>query len=397
MGGTLVDNEEGVIRGVSIITSDVRAKGHDLEVDGKTLKQMKACAEKKGKVPVKWNHKTGADAVNGYLTNFRIDGKKLKADWHLLKSHERFDHALELATEMPESVGLSASFMGADELADGTKVFQPKPDDEIKTRYKLVAGEKVPVAPGTKVFARCAELVSVDLVATPAANPDGLFEAGVDTDGVDMSNKGTNPEGAAAKEFSLADVMAGITAIQTDNQALAERLDRLEQFNADLEEAIQMEPGEDEEEPEGGEAAAGEGADLSAEGAVRYLEARLNQIQDDKEAAATAHAFEVLEDKLATLIEVNTELAAQNKVMAEAIHLLESTGKVVNFSAGAEGYEVQVQSSPTGKKPVSEFEARQFELIREGKSASEAMIFAIKEDKARYEKHLQALGVRSMG
>lgn len=53
---------------------------------------------------------TGADTLNaatggiltvnagaGYLTNFTIAGGKLKADWHLPKSHERFAQALELA------------------------------------------------------------------------------------------------------------------------------------------------------------------------------------------------------------------------------------------------------------------------------------------------------------
>lgn len=403
LGGAAVDPNEGVITGVSIITSDVKAKGHDLEVDGKTLKQMQACAKSKGKVPVKWNHKTGADAVNGYLTNFRIEGKKLKADWHLLKSHERFDHALELAQEMPESVGLSASFMGVDELADGTKVYNPKPDDEIKTRYRLVAGEKIPVAPGTKVFARCAELVSVDLVATPAANPDGLFEAQVDTSGMDMSNNGTNPDGAATKEFTLADVMAGITALTASNTELLERVNKLEQFSADLEGAINGDDDDDDaddQDDEDGDEDGAEGAPAnfsSAAGAVRYLEARLNQIEDEKERAANEHAFAVLEDNMAKLVELNQELVAQNAVMAEAIHLLQSHGNVVQFSAGTEGYEVTVQKTPTGKDPRSEFEARQFELMaKEGKTENEAILLAIKEDKARYEKHLQVIGVRSL-
>ena len=142
-----VDAGSGVIYGVAIITSNVAAKGHDLYVDETTLRQLKECAEEKGRVPVKWNHRTGADAVNGYLENFRIAGGKLLGDWHLLKTHDRFAQALEMAERMPGNVGLSAAFMGEDEKSGG------------------------------KTYARCSELLSVDLVAQPAANPDGLFEA----------------------------------------------------------------------------------------------------------------------------------------------------------------------------------------------------------------------------
>ena len=140
-----VDPQAGIIKGVSIITCGVTARGHDLEVDAKTLTQLKACADSMGTVPVKWNHRSGADAVCGYLDNFRIEGAKLLGDWHLLKTHPNFDQAIELAERMPNNIGLSAAFMGQDEKLKGQS------------------------------FARCQELISVDLVAQPAANPDGLF------------------------------------------------------------------------------------------------------------------------------------------------------------------------------------------------------------------------------
>jgi hypothetical protein len=54
------------------------------------------------------------------------EGNKLRGDWHLLKSHERYRHALELATEMPESLGLSTSFRGKDEHSNG-RAFAPVP------------------------------------------------------------------------------------------------------------------------------------------------------------------------------------------------------------------------------------------------------------------------------
>jgi hypothetical protein len=141
-----VDTEAGVIRGVSVLTSGLVARGHDLAVDGVTLKQLIAAAEAKGgQVPVKVDHKSGAAAVCGYLDNFHLDGGKAKADWHLLATHPQRDQILEVAQRMPTGVGLSASFIAP-------------PDAE---RGK----------------ARVQELISVDYVTLPAANPDGLFSA----------------------------------------------------------------------------------------------------------------------------------------------------------------------------------------------------------------------------
>ena len=57
-----IDTVNAVIRGVSVITSGLIARGHDLEVDNVTLDQMQKCAESKGQVPVKVDHKSGAAA-----------------------------------------------------------------------------------------------------------------------------------------------------------------------------------------------------------------------------------------------------------------------------------------------------------------------------------------------
>ena len=109
---------------------------------------MHAAATSKATVPVKVNHGSGAEAVCGYLTNFQIVGKKLKADWHLLRSHPQKEQILEVARVMPAGVGLSASFLPPEKCEPGK--------------------------------ARCEELLSVDYVTMPAANPDGLFSARVD-------------------------------------------------------------------------------------------------------------------------------------------------------------------------------------------------------------------------
>jgi hypothetical protein len=152
--GAKIDRASSVIEGVSVITSGVEAKGHKLFVDGETLKQVKACADTHSDgVQVKVDHGTGFTSIVGALRNFRIEGNKLLADLHLLKSHEMREQLFEIAETMPGSIGLSISFSGKNE--------------EI----------------GGKEYARCVELYSVDFVDRPAANPSGLFH-------VDSSPKG---------------------------------------------------------------------------------------------------------------------------------------------------------------------------------------------------------------
>ncbi len=151
--GAHIDTVNAVIRGVSVITSGLIARGHDLEVDDITLEQMQKCADAKGQVPVKVDHKSGAAAVCGFLTNFRREENKLKADWFLLESHPQKAQILEVAQRMPRGVGLSASFVS--------------PDKPERTK-------------SGKAAARCEELISVDYVTLPAANPDGMFAAKVE-------------------------------------------------------------------------------------------------------------------------------------------------------------------------------------------------------------------------
>jgi hypothetical protein len=380
-----VDAGSGVIKGISLITSGIAARGHkvdhpqdeslpedkrrkvNLEIDKTTLEQMHACATAKGKLPVKWNHKTGADAVSGYLTNFRIVGRKLKGDWHLLKAHERYEHALELAEKMPESLGLSVSFAGKDE----TK--------------------------GQRKFARCTELVSADLVASPAANPDGMFEVPVDSRGDGMAKPGTTSDNPAdpTKEFSLADVMAGITGLRREITNLGGRLGAVEQFQSDLvEQAREFEAaGGDFEEEE--EEVPREFASFGD--ALRHLESRLEQIVDDKERAESEAALAHFEEQVEDLMELNEQLALQNGVMAKALTELSAKSKIsVAFKPGADGagYETDFSEPEDGRAPT-DFEKRVAELVRTGKCADEAdaTLFAVHENEGRYQRHLSSLGV----
>ena len=159
-----IDRENGIIHGVSVITEG-KAKGHDLYVDSKTLQTLfDAAQDKDGRVKTKLNHKSGIEAVFGYLENWKINGPKLTADLHMLKNHKDYDQTLDQIDKLSEHIGLSVSFSGPPEV--GTN------------------GKK---------FARAKEILSTDLVPEPAANPTGMFSRGgsieVDeTDEVDTEN-----------------------------------------------------------------------------------------------------------------------------------------------------------------------------------------------------------------
>ena len=372
-----VDAEKGVIYGVSLITAGIAARGHqiddprdkdepealrrkiNLEIDDTTLEQMLSCAEAKKKVPVKWNHKTGADAVSGYLKNFRIEGKKLLGDWHLLRSHERFAHALELAKEMPESLGLSTSFRGKDEHANG------------------------------RAFARCTDLVSADLVASPAANPDGFFEE-VDRAAESMANKPTE-SGAAhdQNEPSLADVLAGIHALNSRFESVESEIASFKEFqDAVLSQEF--------EEPQYEEQDITEFA--NGDEALQFLAEKLSSIEDAKEQAKIERAFAAYDAKVEALVELNEQLAMENAAMAEAItEFTDATGAVVQFSAAPDGggYEHNFSglAEDDRRAPRTEFEARCRQLESEGKDEHEAIRFAIKENGTRYQRHLAEQGV----
>lgn len=409
-----VDALNGVIHGVAVITSGVKARGHDLEVDAKTLSQIKECAEKLGTVPVKWNHRTGADAVNGYLDNFRIEDAKLLGDWHLLKSHDRYAQAIEMAERMPGNVGLSAAFMGEDEMENGQKK------------------------------ARCSELISVDLVANPAANPSGLFEVklpaaptefagSVDTRAMGepfMDNQ--NNQASAAAEPSMGDLLAAIQNLtervaaqdetiaalsqegaENDNEISLEEIMDLSQediaalvqageiseedaagihaYQAEVIAAIEAdEAGEQGEgnEPAGELAGAGAGVESSTGGSegtalsalqnqVRELSARFEREDAAAENNEISHYFATIEGNMnqlaaerAELKEFADNLAAENDALRNAL----KTG-VRPLAFSAEGAAINGKNGE-----LHEFEARVQTHKSQGKSHAQAVMLAHKEN-----------------
>jgi hypothetical protein len=140
-----IDLRAGIIFGVSVITEGV-AKGHGVLVDSTTLLQVKACAETfSNGLKVKMNHAGQVGDIVGSLRNFRVEGRSLRADLHLLKNTSHRAYLMEVAESIPASFGLSISFSGSSEEKAGNK------------------------------YARCTEIYSADLVDAPAANPNGLF------------------------------------------------------------------------------------------------------------------------------------------------------------------------------------------------------------------------------
>jgi hypothetical protein len=407
-----VDPANGVIYGVSVITSGIKARGHDLEVDSTTLSQIKECAEKLGTVPVKWNHRTGADAVAGYLENFRIEGGKLLGDWHLLKTHAQYGQAIEMAQRMPRNVGLSAAFMGEDEMSGGAKK------------------------------ARCSELISVDLVAQPAANPDGLFEAKFPGEATELGsqvdtstnnrmdeNNQTNTNAAAQQGPSMEDLLAALNQLseqvaaqqetiaalqgagneEADEITLEEIMSLSEQDIADLLQAGEIteedaagiqayqaevvaaleaeEAGEGQEGELATAGAAADGSDSSSTGSSAELSALQNQVRElsarfEREDAAAEnaeieHYFSTIEGNLtqlaeekAALTELSEKLAAENEALRAAV----KTGtRPLAFSA-----EGRVITGARGE--LHEFESRVKTHTEAGKTHAQAVMLAHKEN-----------------
>lgn len=133
--------------GISVATVGP-ALGHEMMVDDVTLLQAEQAGVAGSPVKVFVDHDESIDSLIGFLTNFRIAEDQLRADLELLGSHPQASFYSEILTKAPQRVGFSMTFSGTPDEQDG------------------------------KRFARVSELVSVDLVSRPAANPDGVFRAG---------------------------------------------------------------------------------------------------------------------------------------------------------------------------------------------------------------------------
>ena len=201
-----IDAAAATIKNVSVITVG-EARGHGMQIDEKTLLQVKAAAETyAGGLKVKTDHYSGFNEIVGALKNFTIDGDQLRADLFLLKNHDATARIIEMAELMPDTFGLSISFSGDHE------------ED------------------GDTTFARCSEIYSADLVDTPAANPTGLFSAKVDSMKTVMDEKQTAAAIAAALApviEEMAALSAKLSALEVDDKEMTE--DKPEEMTEDKE------------------------------------------------------------------------------------------------------------------------------------------------------------------
>jgi len=135
------------------ILSQGEAKGHDLYIDKTSLEQayqlMKSAPNG---VKCKLNHGSGLESVVGYARNPRIEGDKLKADLHLLKSSPHYALIKEMADEAPDQFGVSLAFMNESETINGKDYIRPQ------------------------------SIASADLVSSPASNERFKDFAGVEQD-----------------------------------------------------------------------------------------------------------------------------------------------------------------------------------------------------------------------
>lgn len=317
-----VDKEAGIIRGVSVITGGVQAKGHPLICDDVTVQEMFSACESKGQIKTKANHKSGVKEVNGYLSDFRIvqcpTGEQLKADWHLLHKDPNFQHTLEIAERMPKTVGLSASFTSP----------KGKEKGEV-TRFGKAA--------------RVKEVLSVDFVTDPAANPDGLFEIGqeqVDNARMNMA-KPTSEEMLETLLEQTTALSAEVAQIREFNNDLLAEREAYEQAQAEEGEGDGEGDGEDEGEDEGEDTTTRQEdpRDVALSRAlerIEQLESRNSELDQTAELEQYESAFALLEQQMTELAAQRDEALAQlEERMAPSVSA--SSDGVRMFSAGASG------------------------------------------------------------
>lgn len=397
------DREAGKIYGVSVITEG-KAKGHDLMVDSTTLMEIKDAAENlpDGRLKTKLNHRSGVEAVFGYLENFRVDGPKLLADLRMLKQHKDFEQTFEQIESLPNHIGLSVAFVG-------------------KEAHDLN---------GIKL-ARCREILSADLVPEPAANPTGMFEvkteAVVDTEKLinmnEQNDAGANANAGAAaatggdKEPTMADLMNFL------QETLMPRLEATEQFQAAIQaeldaaaageggEGEELKPGDDGNQHHitpvtgstadggtragapsspsnqgalvGAGAAGAAGAETFSQvrDAVIMLERRINAKEEAERETQLENALSVIKAKTEGLTEYAENLQQENVVLLEALR------------TGVRPVHVAPNEIFKGGEKPTDFQSRVTAYVEAGKSKTEAVMLARKDDPGAHVTWLANQGV----
>jgi hypothetical protein len=187
----VIDHQNCVVHGVSLITSGITATGHDLFVDDTSVNTFHEMGTRMEQLPVNLDHGSGIISMNGYIDNFRKDNGKWRGDWHLLKSHAETPVMLERCERQSKTFGFSLAFSGDKQgvLRNGRKCAHPE------------------------------ALLSADCVVRPAANKS-LFSVPVDNRKNHVSRQTIELHKAMPNtqdlqnQPSLADVLAELQAVR---------------------------------------------------------------------------------------------------------------------------------------------------------------------------------------
>lgn len=356
-----IDGDQGIITGVSLITKGT-ARGHNLVVDDVTLNQLESSLSnvKEPGIKAKLNHRTGVEAIFGHVTHIRREGDKLKGDLYMLKNHKDYAHTMELLQTMPSQIGLSVAFQGDKEVgADG------------------------------RIFARCKNIVSVDLVTDPAANPDGLFETQVDNINLDMDDPKT-------EETNVEDRLAAIEGFQSDLAEAIEEAAALDEMEggdeayADDKQAEYDDSEEYDDSPEEHADAelvgAGEDVEYSdpstVDDVMQYFEDKARGALEAEEESREDFEFEQVNDKVDSLVEFAKELEEENILLREALEesgvspVEPGQGELFGFEANEGTFQFSVQHA-------------------EGKDKTDSIMTAVENDPRGHRQWLVEQGVFS--
>ena len=169
--GSHVDAENGILRGVRVITKGEVAThsflGEPLIVDDQTIAEIvTAAAEFPDGVPVKLAHGTDIEELIGSVKDIVADGDCARGDMYLLRSHENYATIIEMAETMPSNFGISISFQNAPEGIKGNDQEPDGDEDDSMSGINPQYQDEI-----VAYACRIAELYSCDLVANPSANP----------------------------------------------------------------------------------------------------------------------------------------------------------------------------------------------------------------------------------
>ena len=121
-----LEEDSTIIPNVYIL-SQGEARGHDLFIDKTSIeKAYELMSKAPNGVKVKMNHNSGLDQILGFARNPRIEGDKLLADLHLLKSSPHYALVKEMANEAPDQFGVSLAFLNESETIGGKDYIRPQ-------------------------------------------------------------------------------------------------------------------------------------------------------------------------------------------------------------------------------------------------------------------------------